>query len=104
MINQIIPIVEFGVKNDPSGEFLTVPVGDFPACFINFFDDAGENLETGFGHSFCRPFAGIRHRNQRCYLFFCNVYWRFLLYIRNVLFFNYKYTKKSPVICCLTTK
>ena len=66
MINQIIPIVEFGVKNDPSGEFLTVPVGDFPACFIDFVDNAGEDLESGFGHGFCRPVAGIRHRNQRC--------------------------------------
>ena len=65
MINQIIPIVEFGVKNDPSGEFLTIPVGDFPACFIDFFDNAGEDLESGFGHGFCGPVAGIRHGNQR---------------------------------------
>ena len=51
MINQIIPIVAFGVKKDTSGEFLMVSVRDFPACFIDSFDNAGENPEPGFGHS-----------------------------------------------------
>ena len=46
MINQIIPIVEFGVKTDTSVEFLTVPAGDFSACFIDFVDNTGEDLES----------------------------------------------------------
>lgn len=52
MISQIIPIVELSVKKDTSGEFLAVPVGDFPACFINLFDHTGEDLQPGFGHGF----------------------------------------------------
>lgn len=28
MINQIIPIVAFGVKKDTSGEFLTIAIGE----------------------------------------------------------------------------
>ena len=45
------------------------------------------------------PSVAFNKSHKECFLFFCKVYWRFLLHICNILFFNYKYTKKSPVIC-----
>lgn len=59
MLNQVVPFVELGVEDDPSGEFFPISVGDFPACFVNLVDHAGEDLQPCLGHGFRSPFAGI---------------------------------------------
>ena len=48
MINQVIPFVKFSIKDDPTGEYLTVSVRDFPACFIDLVDHTGENAQACF--------------------------------------------------------
>ena len=65
MINQVIPIVEFGVENDATCENLPIAVGDFPSCFVDFVDDTGEHLQTCIGYGFRSPFACVRDREKR---------------------------------------
>ena len=59
MVDKVIPFVELGVKNDPAGEFLPILVGDFPACFVNLVDNAGEDFQPGLGHGFRSSLAGV---------------------------------------------
>ena len=66
MLNQVIPFVELGVENDPSGKSFPISVGDFPACFVSLVDHAGEDLQPCLGHGFLSPLAGIRGGEYRC--------------------------------------
>ena len=59
MVNQVVPFVEFMVEDNAAGECLPIPVGDFPACFVDFLDHTGEHFQSGVGHGFRSPFTGI---------------------------------------------
>ena len=65
MINQVIPFVKFSIKDDPTGEYLTVSVRDFPACFIDLVDHTGENSQACFCRSFSSSHTGIGGRKKR---------------------------------------
>lgn len=65
MINEVIPSMEFGVKYNATCESLPIPVGDFPACFVYFFDHSGKHPQASRGYSIGGPFAGIGDRDER---------------------------------------
>lgn len=65
MVDKVIPFVEMSVKNDSAGEFLSIAVGDFPACFVNLVYHTGENFQPGLGHGFRGPLAGIGGGEER---------------------------------------
>ena len=65
MVNQIIPFMEFVVEDNTSSEYLPIPVADFPACFVDFFDHTGEYLQPSAGYGFRSPFASIVGGDKR---------------------------------------
>lgn len=65
MLNQVIPFVELGVENDPSGKSFPISVGDLPACFVNLVDHTGEDLQPCLGHRFRSALAGIHGGEYR---------------------------------------